>query len=70
MGLEGWAVEGKGAGETAPQLKPHWLPFHGTWDQFPALTWWPTTVCNGLQYNHLRQGLMPSSGVQSTHIDI
>jgi hypothetical protein len=27
----------------------HWLLFQRSWVQFPATTWWLTTICNGIR---------------------
>ena len=33
--------------------KEHWLLSQRSWVQFPATTWWLTTICNGIQCPHL-----------------
>jgi hypothetical protein len=35
------------AGEMVQQLRA-WLFFQRSWVQFPATTWWLTTICNGI----------------------
>jgi hypothetical protein len=39
IGLERWL-----------SAQEHWLFFQRSWVQFPATTWWLTTICNGVWY--------------------